>query len=162
MSYHIAEKPAMRFIGIRTRLTENVEENQRLVPEFWRDTLRENLFSDICALSSKPPKGILGISVYENPDNIFYYIAVASDKETPEQLLNYEIPATTWVVFENDGYFKENVQDIFRRFYTEWLPFSGYEYAGLPDIEVYPIIHGKPVSGHSEVWIAIRKEKERK
>ena len=36
----------------------------------------------------------------------------------------------------------------------------GYEYAGLPDIEVYPIIHGKPIYGHSEVWIAVKKEKE--
>ena len=49
---------------------------------------------------------------------------------------------------------------FFRRFYTEWLPFSGYEYAGLPDIEVYPVCEETPISGHSEVWIAISKEKE--
>ena len=61
---------------------------------------------------------------------------------------------------KNKGYFKENVQNIFRRFYTEWLPFSGYEYAGLPDVEVYPICKETPVSGHSEVWIAIKKDKE--
>ena len=35
--------------------------------------------------------------------------------------------------------------------------FSGYEYAGLPDIEVYPIQNKTVQSGHSEVWIAIRK-----
>ena len=72
----------------------------------------------------------------------------------------YEIPETTWVIFENDGYFKESVQGVFRRFYTEWLPFSGYEYAGLPDIEVYPVVEDGTIHGHSEVWIAIKKKEE--
>lgn len=65
---------------------------------------------------------------------------------------------TTWVIFENDGRFKEDVQSVFKRFYMEWLPFSGYKYAELPDIEVYPICSGQPVNGHSEVWIAVSKE----
>lgn len=161
MPYRIAETEAIRIVGIRTSLTEDMEENQRIVPEFWKDTLEKNQFSDICLLSNENPKGILGISVYHDPDNIFYYIAAATSKETPTGMYQYEIPAATWVVFENDGHFKENVQDVFKRFYTEWLPFSGYEYAGLPDIEVYPIIHEKPIYGHSEVWIAIKKEKEK-
>src|SRR5699024_7593734 len=101
-----------------------------------------------------------GISVYVNPQEIFYYIAVATDKPVPQGMFEYEIPKANWVVFENNGYFKENVQSVFKRFYTEWLPFSGYEYAGLPDIEVYPIYHETPTSGHSEVWIAIKKNKE--
>ena len=74
-----------------------------------------------------------------------------------QKMAEFEIPAATWVVFENTGRFKENVQSVFRRFYSEWLPFSGYEYAGLPDIEVYPIVAEAPVCGHSEVWIAIKK-----
>ena len=43
--------------------------------------------------------------------------------------LECEIPAATWVIFENDGRFKEDVQSVFKRFYMEWLPFSGYKYA---------------------------------
>ena len=161
MSYRITETGAIRFVGIRIPLTEDVEKNQRVVPGFWKDALGKKQFSDICLLSDENPKGILGISVYHDPGNIFYYIAAATSKEIPAGMYEYGIPATTWVVFENDGYFKENVQDVFKRFYTEWLPFSGYEYAGLPDIEVYPIIEGKPICGHSEVWIAIRKENEK-
>lgn len=159
MSYRITETGSIRFVGIRIPLTADMEENQRIVPGFWKDTLGKKHFSDICLLSDEKPEGILGISVYNDPDNIFYYIAAATSKETPAGMYEYEIPATTWVVFENDGYFKENVQEVFKRFYTEWLPFSGYEYAGLPDIEVYPVIKGKPTCGHSEVWIAIRKER---
>jgi len=161
MSYRIAETGVIRIVGIRTPLAENMEENREIVPDFWKNVLRGKQFSDICLLSNENPEGILGISVYRAPNDIFYYIAVATNSEVPAGMYEYEIPAATWVVFENDGRFKEDVQDIFKRFYTEWLPFSGYEYAGLPDIEVYPIIQGKPISGHSEVWIAIKKEKEK-
>lgn len=157
MSYHIAEKGAIRIVGNRIPLTEEMEENQRVVPIFWKDTMKKNQFSDICLLSNENPKGILGITVYHDPENVFYYIAAATSKATPAEMYEHEIPAATWAVFENDGHFKENVQDVFKRFYTEWLPFSGYEYAGLPDLEVYPIIHGKTICGHSEVWIAIKK-----
>ena len=73
-------------------------------------------------------------------------------------MYEYVIPGATWVVFENNGDFKDNVQSVFKWFYMEWLPFSGYKYANLPDIEVYPICGGQPAHGHSEVWIAVEKE----
>ena len=102
----------------------------------------------------------MGVSVYESPKNFFYYIAAATDAPVPDGMSAFEIPAATWVIFENNGYFKDEVQSIFKRFYTEWLPFSGYEYAGLPDIEVYPVCWEIPVRGHSEVWIAVKKGRE--
>ncbi len=77
-----------------------------------------------------------------------------------DDITEFVIPEAMWVVFENDGLFKEDVQSVFHRFLTEFLPFSGYEYAGLPDIEIYPISEGRPTKGHSEVWIAIKKTKE--
>lgn len=160
MSYHIEKKNNIRTIGIRTPLVEDVEENLRIVPDFWKQTMIENRFSDFFQLSNMNPEGILGVSVYNNPQDIYYYIAVASDKPTPDGMIECVIPESTWVVFENDGMFKEDVQSVFRRFLTEFLPFSGYEYAQLPDIEVYPFIQEKPSSGHSEVWIAIKKKGE--
>lgn len=162
MAYHIAEKYPMRMVGVRIPLSTDMEENYRIIPEFWKSVLSSNLFSEICVLSNQSPKGILGVSVYESPQRIFYYIAVATDAPVPPDMFEFEIPAATWVVFENNGFFKENVQSVFKRFYTEWLPFSGYEYAELPDIEVYPVCEETPISGHSEVWIAINKDKEGK
>lgn len=160
MSYRITEKAAMRIVGVRIPLVTDMEENQKIVPEFWKDTLISDRLSQILKLTNQEPDGILGVSVYLNPQEIFYYIAASTDEKAPENMYEYEIPASTWVVFENDGFFKEDVQNVFRRFYTEWLPFSGFEYAGLPDIEVYPALKSKPLDGHSEVWIAIKKEKE--
>lgn len=158
MAYHITEKQPLRIVGIRIPMVEDMEENQKIVPDFWKSALQGNQFGEICRLSNQKPNGILGISVYKNPKEIYYYIGAATNAPVLSGMYEYEIPAATWVVFENDGRFKEDVQSVFRRFYMEWLPFSGYKYAGLPDIEVYPICDGQPLHGHSEVWIAINKE----
>ena len=158
MAYRIAEKPPLRIVGIRIPLTSDMEENLRIVPEFWKALLRGKQFLEICRLSNGEPRGILGISVYRYPKEIYYYIGVATNSPAPTGMYECEIHAATWVIFENDGHFKEDVQSVFKRFYMEWLPFSGYQYAELPDIEVYPICSGQPVHGHSEVWIAVSKE----
>lgn len=102
---------------------------------------------------------MLGVTTCQS-DGIYYYIAAATDRPVPEGMFEYEIPAATWVIFESDGRFKESIQNIFRRFLTEWLPFSGYVYAELPDIEVYPLNQEWSQEGHSAVWIGIKKERE--
>lgn len=158
MAYHLEEKDAFRIVGVRTALCENMEENQQNIPSFWGKTFSSPIFHTITELNNCDPSGILGVSVYEDPQHIYYYIATATTDDVKQGMLEYHIPASTWVVFENDGRFKEDVQSIFKRFYTEWLPWSGYEYAGLPDIEVYPIVKDTPLAGHSEVWIAIKQK----
>ncbi len=160
MPYRIEEKDAIRIVGIRIPLTLDMKENQRDVPPFWERTFKSNQFAEICNLSNQFPNGVLGITACQSPDEIYYYIAAATDKPVPKDMFEYEIPAATWVIFESDGYFKESIQSIFKRFLTEWLPFSGYAYAELPDIEVYPICEERSQTGQSEVWIAVKREKE--
>lgn len=158
MNYKIEEKKAIRLVGIRTELQEDMEENRKIVPLFWNKILKSSSFSEICELTNKDPHGILGVTAYTDPENIYYYIATPTDKTVPEGMIEFEIPAATWVIFQCNGQFKESVQIIFKRFLTEWLPVSGYEYAELPDIEVYPVSAKSSKGGHVEVWIAIKKE----
>lgn len=175
MTYHIGNKPSMRIVGVRIPLTERMDENQQIIPRFWASVLESGEFSRLCALSRTLPSEkseeaqsagcafpgkILGVSAYEPSRRMFYYIAVSTDRPVPRGMYACEIPQAQWAVFENSGSFKEDVQRIFQRFFTEWLPFSGYMYAGLPDIEVYPICESVPAGGHSEVWIAIKKSRE--
>lgn len=160
MSFHVEQKEAMRIVGIRMHLSENMDENHQKVPAFWQKAFAEGKVREIGSLSGQAPEGILGVSVYRGAQDFYYYIAAASEAPVPKGMYECSIPAATWAVFGNDGLFKESVQEIFRRFYTEWLPLSGYAYAELPDIEVYPADAEKPSTGHSEVWIAVKKEKE--
>lgn len=160
MPFHVEHKEEIRIVGIRMPLREDMEENQRKVPVFWQRAFAEGKVREICSLANQVPEGILGVSVYHGSQDFYYYIAAASKAPVPEGMYECVIPAADWAVFENEGPFKESVQGIFRRFYTEWLPLSGYAYAELPDIEVYPADTSKPSVGHSEVWIAVKKEKE--
>ena len=159
MHYRIENKAAMRIVGIRIPLTSNMEHNQNIVPQFWERAWRGTELPVICGLVDQPPAGLLGVTACKAPNAIDYFIAAATDQPVPPNMFAYEIPAATWVVFECRGPFKESVQRIFKRFLTEWLPFSGYAYAELPDIEVYPY-HKGSCDGCTEVWIAIKKEKE--
>lgn len=159
MRYSLDEKKAMRIVGVRIKLTENMEQNRKIVPPFWEKVLQSGELPAIHRLCNQPQDGILGVTVCQQPDEIYYYIAAVTDRPVPQGMFAYEIPAATWVVFENHGPFKESIQSIFKRFLTEWLPFSGYTYAELPDVEVYPFVeHAR--AGTSEVWIAIKKEQE--
>ena len=132
MCYRVERKDPIRIVGIRVALEEEQEENFQIVPKFWKKAVDSNLVSEISKLNNQNPLGLLGVSVYENPEEIYYYIAAATAQAVPKNLIEYQIPAATWVVFEGNGRFPDSIQTIFKRFLTEWLPFSGYEYAQLP------------------------------
>lgn len=157
MNYRIENKESIRIVGIRTPLCESLEENFKIAPKFWETNINNNMIYKIESLPNQKPNGILGVSTYEENSKPYYYIAVSTNEETPEKMFSYEIPASTWVIFENTQPFKESVQSIFKYFIKEWLPFSGYQYAHLPDIEVYPMKNSNSKSGVLEVWIAIKK-----
>ncbi|MFV0393199.1 MAG: GyrI-like domain-containing protein, partial [Coprobacillaceae bacterium] len=159
MPYRIEEKGPMRVVGVRTSLVEEMEENQKIAPIFWQNTMQSDVFKKILGLRNQEPEGILGLTTYERNNEMYYYIAVSTDKDIPKGMDEYTIPATTWVIFESHGPFKESVRNIYKHFLTQWLPFSGYTYTELPDIEVYPIPKNTP-SNHTEVWIAIKKEEK--
>lgn len=157
MCYRMEEKEAMRIVGVRIPLTDNMENNRKIVPPFWEKVLQNKVLSAIHSLSNHPQDGVFGVTACQQPDEIYYYIAAITDKPVPDGMFAHVIPAATWAVFENEGPYKESIQSIFKRFMTEWLPFSGYLYAELPDVEVYPFVeHSR--AGTSEVWIAIKKE----
>ena len=157
MQYQMADKQEMRIVGIRKRLEMEMEQNFKLAPAFWQETEAAGIIPQLCSLQDQSPVGLLGVTVYENPNELYYYIAVATDKPVPEGMYEYQIPAASWVIFDCEGTIPQVIQEVFRHFCTEWLPQSGYEYAGLPDIEVYPPQEGKVTK--AEVWIAVKKPK---
>ncbi len=159
MKYRIIEKEQIHVVGVRKKLSEDLERNRMLVPEFWERTVKSNIFQDLLKIRNSTPQGILGITVYYNPEEIYYYIGVSTDEHSQKGLLELTIPQTKWVVFENEGPFPDSIQTVFKRFLTEWLPFSGYEWDEKPDIEVYPVTNSKMSSGHSEIWISIKDKK---
>ena len=70
-----------------------------------------------------------------------------------------EIPATTWVVFPTGWVSWEElgstIDDLFKRFYSEWLPTSDYERVEGPEFEMHG---GTLEKAYLELWMPIRKK----
>lgn len=152
MAYRIEQKGPMRIAGIRIPLTENMEKNMEGIPAFWKQTMEGPKFREICALADREPRNILGVSTYRDPQNIFYYIAAQTEGPVPEDMLDYTIPAATWVVFESDGSLKEQVQSIFRRFRQNGFhsPLRVRLSAGW--WKSIPYMKNSRENGHFQVW----------
>jgi AraC family transcriptional regulator len=162
MNYRIEQKEQFRIVGVSKRFPMIIEESFEKVPLFWQETIKSGIIPKLCGLMDKPPYGVLGVSTCMNGKDFDYYIAVTSDKEIPNDLTGvteYTIPACTWAVFECIGAMPTALQDLQRRIVSEWLPSSGYEYANLPDIEVYPEGDQYSPDYKCEVWLPVIKKK---
>ncbi|WP_040197103.1 AraC family transcriptional regulator [Candidatus Soleaferrea massiliensis] len=159
MNYKIITKEAFRIVGARVKLRFDVEQNFQQVPQFWGQCYQEGMVERIGALVNQPPFGVMGVSTcMDGEDYYYYYIAAPTDKEVPDGMYSYEVPAATWAVFDCTGPMPQSMQELQRRIVTEWLPSSGYDYAQAPDIEVYP--EGDPsVPGYTtQVWMPVVKK----
>lgn len=157
ISYSIKDLDEFRILSLSIKLTDNMNKNQKIVPLFWSEILDSDRFKKLLDLNPNA-KNIFGITEFKSPDNIYYHIGILSNSPKPEFTDECIIPKSTWAIFENEGNFKLDVQNVFKSFYKEWLPFSGYNYGFLPDIEIYPIKKDPNPYGSSKVLISIKKE----
>ncbi|HAN20785.1 MAG: AraC family transcriptional regulator [Clostridiales bacterium GWF2_36_10] len=158
MNYRIEKKDAFKIVGVKQHYSASVEECFESVPKFWQETIQSGIIPSLCSLMDKKPFGILGVSTCMNSNNFDYYIAVATNKETPNDLVEYTIPECSWAIFECIGAMPNAIQTLQKLIVTEWLPTCGYEYANAPDIEVYFEGDQKADDYKCEVWLPVVKK----
>jgi AraC family transcriptional regulator len=156
MNFRIEKKGAFRIVGVRDKLSSDVEECFKCVPEFWQRTHQDGLIPKIIDLMNAEPKGLLGVSTCngENEDN-YYFIAVSSDRPVPVKMFEFIVPENLWAIFPGSGT-AGSIADLQKRIFSEWLPTSGYEWASAPDVEVY--LNDDPKNMEYEVWLPIIKK----
>lgn len=71
MTYRMEQKEEIRIVGIRTPMTEDMEENQKNIPGFWEKSLKSENIRKICQLSDREPKGGCWASVYTRIHRIY-------------------------------------------------------------------------------------------
>ncbi len=158
MNYRIEKKEAFRIVGAKKHFDLNIEENFKEIPQFWGEVFQNGMFVEISKLSNQEPLGVLGVSACMNGKDFDYYIACATNKPIPQNMYEYQVPETTWAIFECIGPMPNAIQELQKRIITEWLPTSGYEYADAPDIEVYPAGDTSSPNYKCEVWLPITKK----
>ncbi|WP_304340684.1 AraC family transcriptional regulator [Metaclostridioides mangenotii] len=156
MDYRIVKKDEFKVVGFKEKLDKDVEVNFEVVPKMWADVAQNGKIAELVPLMNQEPMGVLGVSAcMDNQENWEYFISVSTDKETPDGMYEYNVPAHTWAVFSEEGPMPTAIQNLEKRIVTEWLPTSGYEYGDAPDIEVY--INADPQHSKFEVWVPIIK-----
>lgn len=164
LEFRIEKKDAFRVVGVVTSTT--MENNAAMIdiPALWKKVIQQGKHLEITGLMNQHPFGLIGISVYntdtKDPKKFDYYIACSSDKETPANMVEYNVPAATWAVFPCK---RTEISDIEIRIVNEWQHTSGYKVLNsgydkgemksqAPDMEV----HGQ--NDYAEVWVAVSEK----
>lgn len=155
LNYHVETKKPFRIVGKRCPLSSNLEENFQSIPLEWNHALSDGTLKQLQQLNDQTPYALLGLSIHHTKE-WSYLIATASSKET----LDFEdhlIPEATWAVFQGSGT-NHSLQDLERNVIMNWLPYSGYACADLPDIEVY--LKADPLDMIYEYWLPVQSKQE--
>lgn len=156
-TYRIEEKPAMRIVGVKERYVVNLDENFAKVPVQWFKAMMTGRIRKIMSLNKAEEKTLLGVSVFEEDGLFDYYIATETDEPTPKNMVEYNVDATEYAVFECIGAVPQALQELQKNIITDWLPSSGYEYANAPDVEVYYEGDRNSDDYKCEVWLPVVK-----
>lgn len=159
MNYQIEHWPAFKVFGIANRI--KTDKAFGLVPGIWERAWKDGTIqSFIKCFPDYRPAGFLGIAAggeWGNSEEMDYILAVTSHVDAPDckhvpapaGMKEYSYPAATWAIINADGALPNAVQEVYNKFYSEWLPSSGYKLSDLPVIECYM------QEDRQEVWIAI-------
>lgn len=149
----IVEKEAFLVAGVRYE----GENKQGEIGELWEKGLLPRM-GELAAIAADA-HGAYGVAralagVEPGPFEYLAGMAVKSIEKLPEGMVGWKMPAHTYAVFRATG-----VSDLGRvhgYFFGEWLPKSGYEFAGDFTFEYYPETY--PVDNIIHVYFPVRRK----
>lgn len=162
MNYRIEEKDAFQIVGNKKRVTLVYEGVNSQMASLWQSLTMEDIL-ELKALSNTEPPGILSVSAdfeerLTEGTELDQYIGVATTQPAPERWSVLPVEASTWAVFTAVGEFPKALQETWARIYAEWLPTSGYELTGGPEILWNESKDTTLPNYKSEIWIPVSKK----
>ena len=159
MDYKIVSKDSFKVVGLSRRFSTKNGENFKEIPKFWDEVNSSEI--DNILINNQGDLGILGICTgfCEAKDEMKYMIAVQGDEiEALKSYKDYEvfeIPKSTFAVFESIGPMPNSIQNTWHKIFAEWFPATQYEHANAPEFEAY--FSGDPHGEdyRCEIWIPI-------
>jgi len=166
MDYRIVDTGNMRFAAkVKAFKNEMInDEKNHEIPDFWTECRKEKILDELYELRQKGKRDIYGLCspTKENERTFDYGIGVILDEETPvekvEELTSrgyriWETRPATYAVFSCFGKDGGCINEIWGRFFKEFLPQSGYEQTDETDFEIY---YEKGTPGlFCELWIPV-------
>ena len=171
MTYRIEKKEAFDVFGIEAVCSFS-DENAMTPGKLWAESHKNGEYERLFTNSGELPPYVAdtlckihGVSNYRKTgDNTFVYMLcsfVSADSKTEGYNIAH-IPAQTYAIFPSelfdwDADFGKVMDDLQKKFYSEWLPTSIYEQVDGPSFEIYG---GTAEKGYIELWYPIRKKQE--
>ena len=163
MNYRVEKKEDFHIVGIKERVPIIFHGVNPKIAAMW-ESLNDETIRELKELSNVTPLGLLSASVnfsegrMEEKGQLDHYIGVATTKDCPDHLVQLEVLAGTWAVFEAVGPFPDTLQDVWGRIYSEWFPASTYEQVEGPEILWNEHKNVTSPTFKSEIWIPVLKK----
>ncbi len=162
MNYRIVEKSSFNIVGFKKRITlqfEGVNPQMKTLAE----KLTPEVISELKSLCNTEPAGILSVSANFSErtaegTELDQYMGVATTKTASGNYDMLHVEPSVWAVFEVMGPFPTALQDTWARIYAEWLPASGYQLTGGPEILWNESPDTTKIDYKSEIWIPVSKK----
>ena len=169
MDYRIVETEKKQFIT-RVRAFKNEimnDTNNREIPDFWAECNNQHLVEKLRQMHSEGKRDLYGLCspTKANETTFDYGIGVICDSdlkvEINDALLSegyriWEVNAGTFAVFKCYGTNGDCISEMWRKFFKEFLPQSGYEQTDETDFEIY--YEEGEAELFCELWIPIKKK----
>lgn len=162
MNYRIEKKDKIDIIVKKKIFTNNIEQNNEQLPQYWDDCRNDNtldILSKYATESGVFGDALIGICVEDTKKKeVTYAIGTEYNGTAITDELNVEqIPSCTWAIFESIGPIPAAFQNLLYRVYSEFFPTSEYHPCGNLDIQVYPNGDMQSPQYKCELWIPVEK-----
>jgi len=168
MEFRIEDKPAFNLVGVSKRVPMQFEGiNQEIFK--LAESITEEQKKEMHSLQNMEPYEIVSASYDADADflreegELTHLIGILTTENNVSDLLEkVHVEACTWAVFPNKGSFPSTLQNTMARIYSEWLPSSDYEVINTPSFSFTKMDKNKKDYAYSEVWIPVRRNKNKK
>lgn len=167
MNYRIEMKKAFDVFGIETVASLSNERGYTSPAELWQKSHKNGDYEKLFEVSGDLPDfvspdlcKIHGVENYrKTPGNTFPYMlcAFVSENSKTKGYKVLHIPSQTYAIFSSERFrwdeIFEVLENLQKRFYTEWLPTAKYERIDGPNFEIYG---GDKEYGWIELWFPVK------
>lgn len=155
MNYRIEQKESFEVFGVYEVISIEMEKAFVEVPKFCIKCDEDGTVDNMNELLGRSHDSMLHAALYDYTETNFKYMIcyqVPKGVKIPEKYARLHVPELTWVVFSEP---KCEMQNLWKRIYTEWFPTAEYEQVDGPTFEMY---YGLANNSSGEIWIPVMKK----
>ena len=160
LNCRIETKEAFNMFGIYTQIENNEKTKHLEMEEFLQKCVENKWYAKMNTIYGYDPDTMLHRAFMKSGRNQFTYMICQYMKDgiyLPDTYRRFHIPAGQWAIFHSEG---EEMQELWDRIYSEWLPDAGYEIINGISFEMY-FGNAKKGNVRGEIMVPIKEKKDR-